>query len=407
VSDPEQRDLSGWRIRRQYLHVFITAACVLPFLSYVLGDAGWGPQEIGYATATLAVSGIVAAPAWGWLDDELPGAAPRAALLATAVAALGIAASVRSPRHGLVIAAVALFGASSGSLEALLTTRTLRSASTAGRLGGMRSAGSLGWVIGLALGATALTFAPHQPAWLFVIAAVGAVTSPRPRATGGRRGVRRARASIPLRPILGVLSVTLPVPLAISTLVQFTAGWAHRDLHAGPYAAVAPIALSAALELPAFFLVDRISRGRRSLVVIAAAMPPLALALCLLAAFPGELTLLCVQPLVATSFALWFVGQSRRLFERVAAERLATGQTLGGVLSRGIAGPTAGLAGGAIAGAAGFSAMFAALATLLALGTLRCAVALRNEGVRLRSQRAAPPSTGSVVVAADAGVDHR
>jgi PPP family 3-phenylpropionic acid transporter len=392
-------DEPAGRMRRQYLHVFAAAACIVPFLSYVLTDLSWTPREIGTATAVLAISGIVTAPAWGWLDDEFPGVAPRAALAATAAAALLVAVAVGAPQHWPMLVAVGIFGASSSSLEALLTTGALRGERTAARIGAVRAAGSAGWVLGLGLGATAITVAKHQPAWLFVVAAAAVVTAPRParRSQLGRVGlsnyVRKrkfesptsgTRAGWPLRPVLGVLSLTLPVPLAVSTLVQFTAGWAHSDLGAGPYAAVAPIALSAALELPAFVVVDRFARGRSSVLVVTAAMPPIALALGILAAFPHGATLVLVQPLVATAFALWFVGQSRLISERVAPERLASAQTLGAVLSRGVSAPTAGVLGGALATVAGYPALFATVAGIACLGLARGLVELRLEGRRGR-----------------------
>jgi PPP family 3-phenylpropionic acid transporter len=397
---------SAGRMRRQYLHVFAAAACIVPFLSYVLTDLGWTPREIGTATAILAISGIVTAPAWGWLDDELPGVAPRVAIAATAVAALLVAVAVGSSRHWPMLVAVAVFGASSSSLEALLTTGALRGERTAARIGAVRAAGSAGWVLGLGLGATAITLAKDQPAWLFVVAAAAVVTAPRPsrpsqpprvglsnyaRARKFESPTSRTTAGWPLRPVLGVLSLTLPVPLAVSTLVQFTAGWAHSDLHAGPYAAAAPIALSAALELPAFVAVDRLARGRSSVLVVTAAMPPIALALGILAAFPHALTLVLVQPLVATAFALWFVGQSRLISERVAPERLASAQTLGAVLSRGVAAPTAGVLGGALATAAGYPALFATVSAIAGLGAVRGLVELRLEN-RSGRRTAAPPA---------------
>lgn len=376
-------------------------ACVLPFLSYVLTDLSWTPGEIGAATAVLAVSGIVTAPAWGWLDDELPGIAPRAAIGLTAAAALLVAVAVRSTAHWPMVVAVAVFGASSGSLEALLTTGALRGERTAARLGAVRAAGSAGWVLGLVLGATAVTLAKDQPAWLFAVAAIVVVTAPLPQHRGARRPRAAQRTTWPLRQVLGVLSLTLPVPLGVTTLVQFSAGWAHSDLNAGAYAAVAPIALSAALELPAFVVVDRFARGRSSVLVVTAAMPPLALALGILAAFPRGLTLVLIQPLVAAAFALWFVGQSRLISERVATDRLASGQTLGAVLSRGIASPVAGVFGGALATAAGYPALFATVAAIAGLGTVRGLIELRLEnrgGRRTRNAVVVDATSTSTVI---------
>jgi hypothetical protein len=83
--------------------------------------------------------------------------------------------------------------------------------------------------------------------------------------------------------LLAVVGLVFPSALAMSGLIQFTAGWAHTELSAGPFLAVAPIALSAALELPVFPWVDRLAARRSPLVVAVLAGPPLAAATVLLA----------------------------------------------------------------------------------------------------------------------------
>ena len=175
--------------------------------------------------------------------------------------------------HAATWIALGLFGAADGPLDALLTTRVLASGLHGSRLGAVRSFGSLGWVVGLALAATALTVWPQHAEWVLVVAALAMVTAPfswgrREPAAGGRQRIgacRRRDATgrrLPVRAVLGVLAVTFPISLTMSTLVQFTAGWAHQELSAGPFLALAPIALSALLELPVFPLVDRLARAR-------------------------------------------------------------------------------------------------------------------------------------------------
>ena len=89
--------------------------------------------------------------------------------------------------------------------------------------------------------------------------------------------------------------------------------------------------------------------------------------------------LFAVQPLVAMSFTLWFVGQSRLMAERVAPCQLASGLTLLSTLGRGVAGPLAGIAGGAIAAAGGYGALFSTMSLVCLLGLLGALLALRAQ----------------------------
>jgi MFS family permease len=379
---------------RLYLHLFASAACVLPVASYVLSTFDWRPGDIGIATAVMGIAGTVSSPAWGWLDDRT-GWAPRAALLASAGAAVAAALTLGRSPHALTWVALALFGVGEGPLDALLTTRILASGLHGNRLGRVRSFGSLGWVVGLGLAATLLSLWPDHAEGVWIAAAVTAVTAP--RSWGDRRTpsgdsepdplVPTNRSRLPLRAVLGVLAVTFPTSVAMSALVQFTAGWAHQELSAGPFLALTPIALSAALELPVFPWVDRLVRTHSPLLVAVLAGPPLALATGVLAVAPSSASMIAVQPLIAVSFALWFVGQSRMLAQAVPADRQASAQTLGAALSGGVGSLLAGVVGGHLADSAGYGRLFAALVAVTVAGTGVGAVAL----VRSRARRPACP----------------
>lgn len=377
------------RLRRQYLHAFVAAACVGPFLSYVLTDVGWTPGQIGYATAVLTASAVITAPAWGWADDALRGGAARLSLITTSVGATLLTVSVLELGMAATLASVAVLGSASGSLEALLTTHTLRDPRTAAKLGATRSLGSVGWILGLFLGGALLTVTGHA-ALVFLLAGVAALTAPTPPRRQRAQEVRGEDGEkgplLPLREVLFVLSITFPLPLCTAALTFFTAGWARDDLGAGPMIAVGPLALSAALELPAFLVIDRLARRVSSGWLCALAFPPVGLAALTLSLVPSRGVLFAVQPLVAISFTLWFVGQSRLMAERVPVGQLASALTLLSTLGRGIAGPLAGIAGGALAAAGGYSALFLAMAGICALGFLRALpVAVRttnSKGVR-------------------------
>jgi predicted MFS family arabinose efflux permease len=319
---------------------------------------------------------------WGWVDDVTEGAAARISLLGTALASVMVMLSLLQLGKGAALASIAVLGSASGSIEALLTTRTLRHPRTAGRLGTTRSLGSVGWIVGLGLGGLLLTYS-HTSALVFLVAAVAALTAPPPSRTprtapGDAGGLTGRRVRPPLGAVLSVLSLTFPIPLCTASLVYFTAGWAREDLGAGPLVAVGPLALSAALELPAFVVVDRLARRLTSVALCALAFPPLAVASLLLGLAPSQAVLFAVQPLVALSFALWFVSQSRLVADRVTDHQLASALALVSTLGRGIAGPVAGIAGGAIAAAGGYPALFFAMAAVSVLGLLRALLSVRT-----------------------------
>jgi predicted MFS family arabinose efflux permease len=142
---------------------------------------------------------------------------------------------------------------------------------------------------------------------------------------------------------------------------------------------VAPLALSAALELPAFVLVDRLAGRLSPRLLAGSAYAPFGLACLGLSLHPTRAMLFSGQPLVALSFALWFVGQSRLMAQRVDRAQLASALTLVSTLGRGVAGPLSGIVGGALASAAGYPTLFAAMAALSVLGLAR-ALLLRGSG---------------------------
>jgi MFS family permease len=387
------RSTTATKFPRLYLHLFASFACVVPVASYVLATYDWRPSDIGIATAIISIAGTVASPFWGRLDDRTTWA-PRAAVLLSALAAIAAAGTLGRMPHAATWMALALFGIAEGPLDALLTTRVLASGVHGSRLGAVRSFGSLGWVLGLALAATVLTLWPDHAEWVLVAAAVTAVTAPRSwgeRPTPVREpGSDQPRTRLPVRPVLKVLAVTFPISVAMSTLVQFTAGWAHTELSAGPFLALAPIALSAALELPVFPLVDRLAAARAPLVIAVLAGPPLAGATALLALLPSSVTMLAVQPLIAVAFSLLFVGQSRMLAGAVTPDRQASAQTLGAALTGGFGGLIAGVVGGRLADAVGYSGLFGTLVVVALVGTaVGCTALLRSRRSRVRAPQPA------------------
>lgn len=375
------------RIRRQYLHVFAAAACVGPFLSYILANNGWGPSSIGIAAALLTAGGVVTAPLWGKIEDHHPGRAASWSLIAATGAAITLSACVTVDDKLVVFVAAFLFGATSGSLEPLFTSATLKDPRAAPFLGRVRSAGSIGWIIGLGIGGLALSIFP-EGGIVLVLAAVALISAPQPRT---RRPAAPASVSIagpvPWRAIVLTLSVTLPIPIATSSFVYFTAGWAGTELGVGPLLAVLPLALAAALELPAFRIADRLATRLAPLDLVLWAYPPIILSAALVALVPGLVTLILVQVVVAVGFTLWYVGQSRLLAQLAPPEQMASAQTVAANLGRGIAGPIAGLLGGLFASAFGYAGMFGAIAVIGVLGAVRVIAARQGGTIRREMER--------------------
>lgn len=381
------------RIRRQYLHVFAAAACVGPFLSYILANIGWGPSSIGIAAALLTAGGVITAPLWGKIEDHHPGRAASWSLISATAAAIALAACVTIDHQPLVFVAAFLFGATSGSLEPLFTSATLKDPRVAPFLGRVRSAGSIGWIVGLGIGGLALTVLPFGGIVL-LLAAIALVIAPRPRAP---RPAARATASIarpvPWRAVMFTLSVALPIPIATSSFVYFTAGWAGTELGVGPLLAVLPLALAAALELPAFRVADRLATRVAPLDLVLLAYPPIIASAALVALVPGLVTLVLVQILVAVGFTFWYVGQSRLLAQLAPPAQMATAQTVAANLGRGIAGPIAGLLGGLVASQFSYAGMFGAIALIGALGAVRV-IAVRQRGTIQREMERSGARSG-------------
>lgn len=395
------------RFARLYVHAFASAACVLPVASYVLATFRWSPADIGVGAAVLGISGTASSPFWGRLDDRTTWA-PRAAVLVVAAAALAAALTLGRTPHFATWVALALFGAGEGPMDALLTTRVLSSGPHASRLGALRAFGSVGWVVGLVLAAAVLALWPGHAEWVLVVAAVTAMTSPRSwgertssstvGTTAGSSSGAVARPPLPLKPIAAVLMVTLPTSIGMSALVQFSAGWARQELSAGPFLAVAPIALSALLELPVLPHVDRLARSRRPMLVAVLAGPPLTLATAILAVFPSIASILAVQGLIAISFSLLFVGQSRMLAAAVPADRQASAQTLGSALITGVGGLIAGLVGGRVADGWGYGGLMGCLSVLIALGAVVGGLTLLRACRRDNAATACPDGSASCTV---------
>ena len=165
----------------------------MPVASYVLATFGWRPADIGIGTAVIGIAGTLSSPFWGRLDDRTTWA-PRAAVLLAAGGGrrrgAERSAGCRTPPPG--------------SHWACSVRPTVRSTPcsppgcsprvcTAAGSGAVRSFGSLGWVVGLALAATALTVWPEHAEWVLVAAALAMVTAP--FSWGRREPARSGRAA--------------------------------------------------------------------------------------------------------------------------------------------------------------------------------------------------------------------
>jgi MFS family permease len=121
--------------------------------------------------------------------------------------------------------------------------------------------------------------------------------------------------------------------------------------------------------------------------VTALAGPPLAVATAVLALFPSSASMLAVQPLIAISFSMLFVGQSRLLAAAVPSGLQASAQTLGSALTGGVGGLIAGVVGGRVADSLGYGGLFGCLVVLATAGSAVGGLAL------LRARRSGDAGT--------------
>jgi MFS family permease len=369
-------------LRRRFAAAFGMAALVTPFVSFVLAGHGWRPSELGTALTLLTLAGTVGAPAWGWADARVPGLAGLLVVPATALACVALSCAVLLTPLNRTAVTIALlcFGFCSGAVESLTTAAVAR-AQQMHALGSLRAAGSCGWIAGLLVGATAL--AAGAGGGVFAVGALAALIAIPAAASVGRSGLSQLPPAAPAahagRPLLPLLLVGLPVPVAAFTMLYFATGWVRASWGDRPFVAVLPLVLAAVLEVPFLLLADRLLRHIRPMTAVMWSLLLLAGAWTAMALHTHLLTLLIVQPAVALMTALWMVGQARAIAARATIQSVGRDLAVAAAAAKAGAAVVAGAGGGAVAARFGLSAVFAAEA-LLAVISLTCFAILRTKG---------------------------
>lgn len=293
-------------VRSRLLTLFAGTALVIPTTSYLCAQWGWSPAAIGAAVSLMTGAAVICAPLWGALDDRVNGLGMR---LASGVAAFScvfiwICATWAPPGGGVVTAGLALFGASSGGIEPLISAHIQR-LQLMGRYPGLRLFGTGGWVLGLAAASLAVLAGTLEGVYLLAGLLFGylLISSPTLNVTAPERGP--TRWGLPRQVMLFVL-IGIPVPISAYVYLVFSAAAFESVGASNPGVPFITLLLLAVLEVPAFLLVQRTIPGHGFLPLYALTMGCLAVSWIALMVADGNIVLQAAALAThALAAALW------------------------------------------------------------------------------------------------------
>lgn len=143
------------RLRATYFLAFASMGCFLPFVALYLRRRGVPAEQIAWMLAVVPLVRVAMPPLWGWVADRLgsPARVLRGLALAASLVSLGFPLAGSEP--GLLAALIAQ-GLFHASLFPMLDATGLSLlAEQGGDYGEVRSAGSLGFLVGVLVGGTA------------------------------------------------------------------------------------------------------------------------------------------------------------------------------------------------------------------------------------------------------------
>ncbi len=346
-----------------------------PYWPVYFAGLGVDLAAIGVLTAIPAAVQIVAAPAWGLLSDRLGDVRlPLAAASAVCIAAALFMAS--APATAWLFPAVALLAVGSSAWPPLVDARTVTAlGAQRGRYGQARGIGSAGFIVasilvGLlvdALGPRVL-FGAYVP--LVAVAAVWVLV------LFGRAGSRPRVVGVgPVGALRLLRERTMALMFAGSVLVWAACNGASaffslRLVAQGADAGLVGVgwAVNALVEIPMMLLFQPLARRAGVPALIAAGATVLAVRNLGWAVAGSDLATVGVALLSGVGYALFLVGVTTWLADRVAVSLRATAQALflGTAYAIGTIGGS--LGAGWLAGAAGLDAMFYAVAAVALAG---------------------------------------
>ena len=352
-----------------YFSIFGALGALVPFLPFVLGDAGLSPTEVGVALAVMPICDILVPPLWGGVGDLM-----RARTRLLRLAAIGAAASilVLAVVEGFfpVVAGLLLFCAFRAPLVPLGDTMARSLLSDPTRFGHLRLVGSFGFgVAALSVGALGAATLPivAMAASGYALAAMAAFHLPPTPPIVGRPVAARDVAQLMRPTYLLFLFGTCLHYVGHSTYDAFIG--LHFEALGYSRAWVGTAwAVGVGAEI---FVLWQAPRLLRRFSAVALLWPCAAVAggrWLLLMTLEDGWAILLSQPLHALSFGLWYVSlvdfAQRETDERIrgtAQALVIAAMGIGRVVGYGVGGRAFEVNGGE--GLFGFAAVAAVLAT--------------------------------------------
>lgn len=369
-------------LRSLYLAVGASSGCFFPFLVVILAGRGFGPAEIGVATASASLAYMGSVPVWGHLGDVTLGRVR--ALQVGAIGAAIVVVLFALPTPMLVGAAlVVAFSAFQSAIGPLSDALALSHVRDRDRdYARIRLLSSLSFaVVSIVCGVAYDRIGYWMTAPFFAVSAAWIVVSvvglrnaarghPRPAAAAVRRQPRLGTTgeALALQPRLPLVLLAIGL-IYLGVLASFTyLPLRITDLGGGPEMVALTAGISALAEVPgmlaAGLVVSRI--GLRGLFGVSC----LAYAACIASWIVIDVPVVIVATRGVTGFAFGgIVVASALTINSLLPERLqATGQALYQTTAFGIAAVIANLGGGLLYASAGPALLWVltALAALFA-----------------------------------------
>lgn len=363
-------------VRSRLLTLFAGTALVIPTTSYLCAQWGWSPAATGAAVSLMTGAAVVSAPMWGVLDDKLNGLGMR---LASGVAAISCVllwiCATWGPAGGLAVTiSLALFGASSGGIEPLISAHIQR-LQLMGNYPGLRLFGTGGWVLGLAAASAGVITGTLEAVYLLAGALFGylLIASSSGNVTAPQRGPTQWRLP---RPVVWFVLIGLPIPVSAYVYLVFSAAAFESLGVLHPGAPFITLLLLAVLEVPAFLLVQKIIPGHGLLPLYAVALGCLALSWLALMVADGNILLQAAALAThALAAALWTSLQVNVVRHYSKPGQAGFSQASASAMAKCLSATIAGVGAGWLMGA--MNAMAAAwFILMLCLLSLLCLIAI-------------------------------
>jgi PPP family 3-phenylpropionic acid transporter len=379
-----------------YVVLFGAIGSYFPYISVYYRDIGLSLEAVGLLTALYSAVGLVAAPAWGAVVDQIRDSrGPLAAAGAWAALAAGLLYVVRDPV--LVTVGVVFLAAGTAGMGPMVDNRTIELlGDDRDRFGRARAWGSAAFIVA-SLGTGWIISRVGPPgmflAYVPLLALTGAVAYV---LLGSGSGRPRTATLSRMEGLLGILRAPTLAPFFAGSVVLWTAVSAlttFMSVHLFALGADARVvglawALGALVEVPLMFLFPSISRrigSHRLLVVGAIAFGLRSLGWALIGEPAG---LLAVTVVGGVGFAFFYVGTVTYVARAVPGGVQATAQGVFSGTAFSFGSILGSVIGGVIAGAFSLPVLFAVSAGGLALAAaiVWWAVVSRPARATVRSQ---------------------